>query len=292
MKLLIHYVKLREPLKHNLIILLMDTLQFCNALQDCILTRELYETISKEDKPIKQKAREKKKIEYDIIVNPSQSFKGASRAQDTLFWCFLYLWKPAVYSNEIHNATFTREYELKCDLIKELEKLSKSKEKQIRTHGFRDVRITKSNGYTPRLSIKELIAECSGASVIRFRAFDSLMSYFSLPVHCIATVDYHDEHLGIITGNTLDHLYTYDFNKKYDIIELRRHKKNWFLSSQSKYKRLYFSGLDARLPSMTSFKKDDLAKWSDDKLTKKELYELGQNWISYRISILLDVFEK
>ena len=272
----------------------MDTLQFCSSLQDCILTRELYEAINnKEEKPLKKKAREKKSIEYDIIINPILSLKGSARAQDTLFWCFLYLWKPNVYKNEIHNATFTREYELKCQLIKELEKLSTSKEKQIRTHGFRDVRITKSKGYTPRLSIKELIAECSGASVIRFRAFDSLMSYFKLPIHCIATVDYHDEHLGIITGITLDHLYSYDFNKKYDIVELRRHKKNWFLSSQSKYNRLYFAGLDARLPPMTSFKKEQLFKWSDNhKLTKKELYELGQNWISYRISILLDVLEK
>jgi hypothetical protein len=258
-----------------------------------MLTREVYDEFNKEYKPLKEHfSISKKKVEEETkIIYPSKMFKGASRAQDSLFWCFLYLWKPKLYQTEIMNATFTNEYNLKCKVIHQLEKFSKTKEKEIRNVGYRNIRLTKLNGYDPRLSITELIAECSGVSPIRIQGFNSLLCYFDIKTPCVGVVDYHDVNVGIPLGNRILPNRTQQFYHE-NTIFLRRKSKKWYLTEKDDKPRCYMSSLNVTLPSMPKLKKEDLQKWSNEKKTKQELYNQAQMWFNYRTSILRDAFDK
>lgn len=269
----------------------MDTVQFCSVLQDCMLTRELYDELNNEIKPLKEANPQKKVQQETYIIYPSQMFKGISRAQDTLFWCFLYLWRPKLYQTEITNATFTNEYALKCKVIQKLETISKSNEKKIRNVGYRDIRVAKSNGYDPRLNVKELIAECSGASPIRIQGFNSLLCYFDIKTPCVAVVDYHDVNVGVPLGNQIISERTQQFYHENSVF-LRRKSKKWYLAEKDDKPRCYLSSLHVGLPSMAKLKKEDLQNWSTEKKTKQELYDQAQMWFNYRTSILRDAFDK
>lgn len=280
----------------------MDPVQFCKDLQDCMFTREYIDTWCKcSETPLKKSkiTQYKTQESIDQTVIPAKLFRKDTRPQDTLFWCMVYIFDRGLYTDEISTATCFREYELKYKMIEQLNKITSVEEKNIRTRGYGNVRITRSKGYDPHLSIKELKAELSGSKKMSLYGCSSWLAYMNIPFDGFALVQYYDMKLAVPFGNTvMNERLTFEYssmrNKKYI---LTRQQHTWSLTEVDTFpKCTYLSSISVKLRPLSNYSSSDLEFYSSmcniQEKTKSKKYKAIQKWFHFRTCILIDYLLK
>lgn len=275
----------------------MTSLQFCNDVQDCMLTKEFIERWCKLPEKVKKQIPVKRVVEHakenTLQIIPAKEFRGISKPSDTLFWCMLYLYNSKLYEEEIAFASYQREQELKYKMIALLNNVN---EKEIQTHGYGNKRICKSKGLEPFLSVKEVIAELSGSKPMSLQGVSAWLAYCGVQHCCFAVMKYDTETLAIPVGTiTIPELVCFSYQTETPIMILTRERNSWAITEQTNLQATIVSSFITALRPISNYSKDELNEWCskigiEPHKTKKDTYEAIQQWIHYRTCLLRNGF--